>query len=366
MFPPPLALPRRPRPVAFALSLLVAWLLVALIALGLRRGPIEADLAERATAVVREHAGPSAAVTFEGRDGVLHGTFPGEAAAEQARSLVAAVDGAASARLGADVRIASVPARPLVVAVEREALRVVATVPDRRLRDELLGAAVTASDGALTSDVVVDADVAAPAVDAFAGVAGALAATPGDHTVAIDGDAVVLSGAVPDAAAVGVLGERVLAAARAAVPGAILDNRLAVGGSPAPAPAPAGAGADRAGGWAERLAAATDGETITFPAGGVSLSAGDEALLGRVARVLAAGELTVLVAGHSDGTGPLAFNQVLSADRARAVVAYLAGRGVARDRLQAAGFGPDEPVGPDDTREGRAANRRVEIIPLPR
>jgi outer membrane protein OmpA-like peptidoglycan-associated protein len=98
----------------------------------------------------------------------------------------------------------------------------------------------------------------------------------------------------------------------------------------------------------------------------VTLSAGDEALLDRVARVLAAGDLTVLVAGHSDGNGPLAFNQVLSADRARAVVAYLAGRGVARERLEAAGFGPDEPVGSNHTREGRAANRRVEIIPLPR
>ncbi len=378
MSPSPVVRSRRPRPVAFVMSILIAWLLLALVAIGLRRGPIEADLAERATTVVRMQPGSSATVTFDGREGVLHGTFPSKQAAEQARSSVAAVDGASSARLGDDVRITSEPAHPLVVSAEGEDLIVTATVPDRRAREELLGAAVAASEGSLRSDVVVDADVAAPPVTAFPEIAAALATTPGDQSVALEGGAVVLSGTVPDAATLARLGDEVLAAVREGAPEVTLDNRLTVGPSaspspsPSPSPAPAGVGGPAGsaepgghGSLTERLAAAMEDETITFPPGSLTLTAQDEALLDRIAGVLAGGEATVLVEGHSDASGPLAFNQILSAERARAVVTYLAARGVSREKLRAAGFGPGEPVESNDSLEGQAANRRVEITVLP-
>jgi outer membrane protein OmpA-like peptidoglycan-associated protein len=352
------------------MSFLIAGLLLALVALGIRRGPIEAGLVDRANTVVHRQPGSSATVTFDGREGVLHGSFPSDQAAEQARSSVAAVDGASSARLGDDVRIASEPAHPLVVAVEGKGLIVTATVPDRKAREELLGAAVAASDGGLTGDVAVDADVAAPPVTAFPDVAAALTAAPGDHSAELRDGTVVLSGTVPDEATLGRLGEDVLAAARRVVPEATLDNKLTVGTSPSPSPAGGGgrAGTTEPGGHGsvtERLAAVMARETITFRTGSLTLSAQDDALLDRVARVLAGGEATVLIEGHSDASGPLAFNQILSAERARTVVTYLAGHGVPREKLRAAGFGSGEPVASNDTREGRAANRRVEIVVLP-
>ena len=55
------------------------------------------------------------------------------------------------------------------------------------------------------------------------------------------------------------------------------------------------------------------------------------------------------------------FNMSLSLSRAVSVRSYLVGRGVPEDRLTAKGYGPDEPVASNETPEGRAQNRRVEL-----
>lgn len=65
------------------------------------------------------------------------------------------------------------------------------------------------------------------------------------------------------------------------------------------------------------------------------------------------------IEGHTDATGPKGWNQELSMRRAQAVVRYLADRGVAAARLVPIGHGDALPWAPNDTAEGRAANRRV-------
>lgn len=74
---------------------------------------------------------------------------------------------------------------------------------------------------------------------------------------------------------------------------------------------------------------------------------------------------TVQVIGHTDSTGEAAYNQRLSEQRAYAVVDVLAGAGVPMTRLQAIGRGEDQPVASNLTEEGKAQNRRVEIVILP-
>ncbi|MBI2894339.1 MAG: OmpA family protein [Deltaproteobacteria bacterium] len=69
----------------------------------------------------------------------------------------------------------------------------------------------------------------------------------------------------------------------------------------------------------------------------------------------------VRIEGHTDNSGPRAQNLRLSAGRARAVREYLVEKGVAADRLEAEGIGPDRPVDTNETDTGRAANRRVEF-----
>jgi len=71
------------------------------------------------------------------------------------------------------------------------------------------------------------------------------------------------------------------------------------------------------------------------------------------------------VYGHTDSTGSDAYNQALSERRADAVASYLSMRGVESARLEALGYGETQPIASNDTVEGRAQNRRVEIKVVP-
>jgi outer membrane protein OmpA-like peptidoglycan-associated protein len=73
-------------------------------------------------------------------------------------------------------------------------------------------------------------------------------------------------------------------------------------------------------------------------------------------------ERRTIIEGHTDGKGAEAANLPLSQARADAVRAYLIGRGVDPARVAAVGVGAKRPLGSDRTSEGRASNRRVEII----
>jgi OmpA-OmpF porin, OOP family len=73
-------------------------------------------------------------------------------------------------------------------------------------------------------------------------------------------------------------------------------------------------------------------------------------------------QLRLYVVGHTDNVGALDANLKLSADRADAVVKAIAGRGVDAKRLKPAGVGPYSPETSNATEEGRAKNRRVELV----
>ncbi len=73
----------------------------------------------------------------------------------------------------------------------------------------------------------------------------------------------------------------------------------------------------------------------------------------------------MVVEGHTDSQGGAAYNQDLSQHRAQAVRDYLVTRGIASDRITAQGFGPTRSVADNTSTEGRANNRRVEIVVQP-
>ncbi len=74
----------------------------------------------------------------------------------------------------------------------------------------------------------------------------------------------------------------------------------------------------------------------------------------------------VEIQGNTDNTGQMAWNMKLSQMRADAVKAYLVSNGVAGGRLTTKAFGPNEPIAPNNTAEGRAKNRRVDFKPTVR
>lgn len=67
------------------------------------------------------------------------------------------------------------------------------------------------------------------------------------------------------------------------------------------------------------------------------------------------------VTGHTDSTGARDYNYNLSNRRATSVANYLAGAGIDQSRLITQGVGPDQPIASNDTEQGRAMNRRVEL-----
>jgi OOP family OmpA-OmpF porin len=71
------------------------------------------------------------------------------------------------------------------------------------------------------------------------------------------------------------------------------------------------------------------------------------------------------VIGHTDADGARDANIVLSANRANAVRQYLSGKGIPYQSILTSGAGPDRPIAPNDTPEGRARNRRIEFKILP-
>jgi outer membrane protein OmpA-like peptidoglycan-associated protein len=71
---------------------------------------------------------------------------------------------------------------------------------------------------------------------------------------------------------------------------------------------------------------------------------------------------TVVIEGHTDNVGNAAANKKLSEQRASEVSKYLASRGVAKNRLKAIGYGLTKPIADNATDEGKAKNRRVELV----
>lgn len=75
-------------------------------------------------------------------------------------------------------------------------------------------------------------------------------------------------------------------------------------------------------------------------------------------------QIRVEIQGHTCDLGPAEYNRSLSDRRANSIKEYLVSQGIARNRLEARGYGEDRPRFPNDSEENRARNRRVELVPL--
>jgi len=106
---------------------------------------------------------------------------------------------------------------------------------------------------------------------------------------------------------------------------------------------------------------------VLFTSGKSELLPAAQAKLTEVANALTQQnpDATIVVEGHTDAQGSQTFNLDLSTRRAQAVRDYLASHGVAPDRIRAEGLGFSRPIADNKTAEGRANNRRVEIVVQP-
>lgn len=106
---------------------------------------------------------------------------------------------------------------------------------------------------------------------------------------------------------------------------------------------------------------------VLFASGKSELLPSAQAKLSEVANALTQNnpDASIVVEGHTDSQGSETFNLDLSTRRAQAVRDYLASHGVAPDRIRSEGLGFSRPVADNKSAEGRANNRRVEIVVQP-
>ena len=108
---------------------------------------------------------------------------------------------------------------------------------------------------------------------------------------------------------------------------------------------------------------------VLFDQGKTELKADGQQALAEVAGIIATFDRQYLIAGHTDNvpisSGRFASNWDLSAARAVEVVSFLEKNGVPQKKLAAAGYGEFDPVASNETKEGQALNRRIEIILMP-
>jgi OmpA-OmpF porin, OOP family len=120
-------------------------------------------------------------------------------------------------------------------------------------------------------------------------------------------------------------------------------------------------------GWAEQInqTGRVSIYGINFDTGKATIRLDSEKVLVEMVTLLQKqAEWALLIAGHTDNAGTDAVNGPLSRQRAEAVIAWLGAKGIDKSRLVAAGFGSNRPVADNGTDEGKAKNRRVDLVKI--
>lgn len=389
----------------------LAWWWVALLAIPLvlaalgswlTHKAIEDDLTTRTTAALKEAGYTPQSVTFSGRDGTISVTGSGSPSAEEIALAVEGVrvilpsDGAKGAT--SNVESSTPPAADggadaasgVTLSQSAEGIKVTATVPSEDDKQALLDAVTKSAGSKKVIDNVTVTEGAAALIESGAAQAAELATLLGADGVSaeVTDTGIVLDGEVPTDD----VKKSLNAKAEELSPGKVTDNLTVAGGGAGTGEGDNAAGDDAAGEGTGDDAAGDDaaGESSTdaaascatvnksikekltanpirFSKSGATLDASSATVLKDVAAMLKpcigdASNSSIEVQGHTSNTGGRDMNVRLSSQRAQAVKAALTNGGVPASAIEAKGYGPDKPVADNNTNDGRAKNRRVEII----
>ena len=104
------------------------------------------------------------------------------------------------------------------------------------------------------------------------------------------------------------------------------------------------------------------GQRIHFATASASFKEDSYGVLNKLAHTAGrCPDTRIEIQGHTDSDGNRKFNEFLSLRRARSVVKYLINNGISKDRLSAIGYGEAKPVAPNDSKDNKAKNRRIEF-----
>jgi OOP family OmpA-OmpF porin len=362
---------RRPG-LVWLLAVLIIPVLLTAVLLAVRTGRTEDDLRNRSQAALESRGITGVQVQFSGRDATV--VVPAGADADEARDVVAAVDGVRAAK----ARGQSDPAKPMPTGATAPAdptpteppatvavapfslsrtdnsLSVQAVVRDQATKDTIIAEAQSLLDEGTTLDekITIDPAVAPPNPTALAGLLRVVSTASGDAAVKYDGATVTLTGQVADQA----IKAAAARSAATAVPGAVVANQLRVPQIDRP---PVTEACQT---FQSRLTELMRQSRIGFLSGTSLMNQQSRTSVVRAAKLLkSCDSARVEIGGHTDNLGDPATSQPLSQQRADTVKAELVRLGVSADRITARGYGQTRPLVPNTTSAGRIANRRVEI-----
>jgi peptidoglycan-binding protein ArfA len=258
--------------------------------------------------------------------------------------------------------IPAVSLTPVSITRSGNDIKLSGDIPSLEAKQSLLAAVKSAfgSNINVIDSLRINPDITSLDFSNAAAVFKAAASVP-DFGLAVKGDTITLIGTA------GSEGQQdaIEQAADAAWPNLNIVDTMGINGpvtstgppSPAPAPGAAGNACDKLGSDVKALG------PITFATNGSTLTPAAEQTLNQVAdKLKACAGAQVTINGYTDNTGNDAINNPLSTNRADAVADYLIGRGFTRDHLTAKGLGSADPVADNDSPDGQAKNRRVEIV----
>ncbi|OBK97830.1 hypothetical protein A5645_04845 [Mycobacterium asiaticum] len=180
-----------------------------------------------------------------------------------------------------------------------------------------------------------------------------------DFTLRVEQDTVTLTGTAPSP-------DQKTAVEHAAVsawPDLAVNSKIAMRAQITPGAPPSAAPAAASCNDLQAAINAMTGGPLAFGNDGVALTPQDKQILIKVAdKLKACPNARVSINGYSDNSSSEAMNMPLTTQRATSVAEYLIANGVARDHVVAKGLGSANPIASNDTVEGRAKNRRVEIV----
>jgi outer membrane protein OmpA-like peptidoglycan-associated protein len=102
---------------------------------------------------------------------------------------------------------------------------------------------------------------------------------------------------------------------------------------------------------------------INFDTGKATIKPDSQSIVDQIVQLLRDDStLKLSIEGHTDNVGDAASNKTLSDARAKSVVAAIVAKGIAAGRLTSIGYGQDKPIADNSTEQGRAKNRRVELV----
>ncbi|MCX7830923.1 MAG: OmpA family protein, partial [Acidobacteria bacterium] len=102
---------------------------------------------------------------------------------------------------------------------------------------------------------------------------------------------------------------------------------------------------------------------INFDSGKSTIKQESKPIIDQIVQMMKGNtNLKIKIEGHTDNTGDPKFNKTLSEERAKSVVSAIVAQGIDSNRLTWAGYGQEKPIADNKTEEGRAKNRRVELV----